>query len=567
MVVTTLKQKIFLFLLGVFLTLLLIEGGMRLAGFTLTSLHEHCNRKALARKNFYRILCLGESTTYFGGKYSYPQQLENILNARSHGLRFAVINKGIPGASTNTILDQLNKNLDQYQPDLVITMMGINDDYRFGLHGENREQSFLFSVWSSLKIYRLAESLRKHLIDLAKVAAHHFTGPQNRNKNSLHLQSPVGLESQKSLKRLIQHPSYHPNNEKSLLQMGISYLLNKNLAQARRCFQKILHKNPAHPDAALKLGQVYFEEQRFDQAKRCYRRVLLNHPDHPEAWLGLADIYSQTGRDRLAEKIYRKVVTDHPEHNLAWRNFGRHLVHLNKFKHAESVFYQGLKENPQFLIGYDELGRLYFIQGRFNQSAEMYKKFLATYPDYVIDHHALMRLIDAFRKNNDFKSVEATLIKILDKDPFDDRATRMLWQLYREMGIGLKAAEYLKKTEKISTSFYHSVTADNYNQLTQVLKNRGIPLICVQYPIRRLEPLKQLFDNHDGIIFVDNEKSFKKALETKKYYDLFINNFAGDFGHATREGNRLLAENVAKAVLDYIKQNASSEPVPSSAQP
>jgi len=40
-------------------------------------------------------------------------------------------------------------------------------------------------------------------------------------------------------------------------------------------------------------------------------------------------------------------------------------------------------------------------------------------------------------------------------------------------------------------------------------------------------------------------------MELKKisYNDYFTDMFAGDFGHCTRKGNRLLAENIANVIL------------------
>jgi hypothetical protein len=52
-----------------------------------------------------------------------------------------------------------------------------------------------------------------------------------------------------------------------------------------------------------------------------------------------------------------------------------------------------------------------------------------------------------------------------------------------------------------------------------------------------------------GIIFVYNERVFKEALMRGRYEDYFADRFAGDFGHGTPKGNRLLAENIANTIL------------------
>jgi hypothetical protein len=73
--------------------------------------------------------------------------------------------------------------------------------------------------------------------------------------------------------------------------------------------------------------------------------------------------------------------------------------------------------------------------------------------------------------------------------------------------------------------------------------------------MRQLEALKKLFDSTEDIIFVDNERIFKDALKQGGYTDYFQDNFAGDFGHCTPEGNRLLAQNIANTILTQYFAN------------
>jgi hypothetical protein len=78
-------------------------------------------------------------------------------------------------------------------------------------------------------------------------------------------------------------------------------------------------------------------------------------------------------------------------------------------------------------------------------------------------------------------------------------------------------------------------------------------VVCVQYPMRSIEPLKRIFeDNKEGVIFVDNEKIFRDAVKEEGSDVYFRDMFGGDFGHCTAKGNRLLAENIANAILENV---------------
>jgi hypothetical protein len=76
----------------------------------------------------------------------------------------------------------------------------------------------------------------------------------------------------------------------------------------------------------------------------------------------------------------------------------------------------------------------------------------------------------------------------------------------------------------------------------------------MQYPRREIEEFKNFFteEQQKDIIFVENKENFKEALENASYDDLFVDRFAGDFGHCTIKGNRLIAENVAKVLVEDL---------------
>lgn len=93
---TSFRQRIFLIIGGLFLSLVILEIALRFGGFMFLFLQEHRNIASIRQKGEYRIMCLGESTTALGDKNSYPSQLEEVLNQRSQKIKFSVINKGTP---------------------------------------------------------------------------------------------------------------------------------------------------------------------------------------------------------------------------------------------------------------------------------------------------------------------------------------------------------------------------------------------------------------------------------------------------------------------------------------
>ena len=129
----------------------------------------------------------------------------------------------------------------------------------------------------------------------------------------------------------------------------------------------------------------------------------------------------------------------------------------------------------------------------------------------------------------------------------------LLAELYRQSGNQDLSNQYHKKSKNLGFNYYSPQTYRNYPRLKAILRERKIQLVCVQYPVRSVEPLKKIFEGEEeGMIFVDNEAVFKEALKKKDYTKLFIDRFALDFGHCTREGNQLLAKNIADTILKEV---------------
>jgi len=114
------------------------------------------------------------------------------------------------------------------------------------------------------------------------------------------------------------------------------------------------------------------------------------------------------------------------------------------------------------------------------------------------------------------------------------------------------SSEYFEKANKVREEYCNSMTYLNYKRLSNILARRQIKLVCAQYPMRSIESLKSIFEGQSGIIFVDNERTFKKAVQKAGYEEYFKDVFGGDFGHCTRKGYGLLAENIANVILKEV---------------
>jgi lysophospholipase L1-like esterase len=235
------RQKVILIIFGLCFSLILLEVVLRLGGFVYLSLQEHKNRASSFKKGTYRIMCLGESTTALGGKYSYPSQLEYVLNKVNIKIKFSVINKGFIGANTSRILEELENNLNIYKPDMVVTMMGMNDGSIKYYEGISDVDSVLFKRFKTYKWIRI---LWTHVINKIRKKG---ISEKNENKNDKKLpEDNLVIEEKESRNSKIDSTQTKKRGEKVIelsrsvdiayVGLGFSYISKGENNQAVRMF-------------------------------------------------------------------------------------------------------------------------------------------------------------------------------------------------------------------------------------------------------------------------------------------------------------------------------------------
>ena len=140
---------------SILFSVVFIEVALRLMGYTFSLPQMKRNTIGLTAKQEYRILALGESTTA-GGSDTWPAYLEQMLNKRGGGKKFTVFNEGIDGTNTAFIVARLAQNIQKYKPDMVITMMGVNDSQSGFIYDESLLADMLLFL-RDMRTYKLVQ--------------------------------------------------------------------------------------------------------------------------------------------------------------------------------------------------------------------------------------------------------------------------------------------------------------------------------------------------------------------------------------------------------------------------
>jgi len=513
---------------------------MRLGGFVISSLQERRNRISLQQKGTYRIMCLGESTT--AGQYS--SYLEEILNSHDTGIKFSVIDKGLAGSTTPYILNMLESDLEAYHPDMVISMMGINDESENIPNATITLNPRAIPFWHSLRVYKLARLLWLHMVTRYKDLV------LSRYNNQLKplSQRTASQPAEPLLKQAAAVNAKEPRADQELTE---KYRRGGERSEAETQARQVIAAHPNNFKAYVWLAKIYQEQGKFSEGELFFKKAIAVNPKDSEAYVELARFYERQGKLPKAVALFKQAIAIDPKVPGTYQELAVIYWEQRKLLEAEPLFKQAIAVDPINSGAYVWLARFYKDQGKFSEVELYFKQAIAVNPK---EPKAYQELAAIYREQGKFPEALALFKQAIAVNPKEAGIlSRAIKVLYTDMGNPRLARDWDEKAKDSGSNFYFPVEIANYHKLKAILDKRGIVYVCMQYPMRSIEPLKRIFqDNAEGIIFLDNEKIFSDAVRQGKYGDYFRDMFGGDFGHCTNKGNRLLANNIANVILKEV---------------
>ena len=438
-----------------------------------------------------RILCLGESTTATTAPidFSWPAQLQGILDkSLGHGA-VSVINAGRSATNTNAILIRLPGLLERYQPQVVVAMMGVNDPEWYGIAPK---RGWWASAFYALRVVRAARYL-------------------------FH-------ESSKAL-RDAPPDEDDPRWTKAIAEAGLLSRLGR-FDRARAVLEPVLKI----PGLSAHFREVTRAFRQFgDQRAAAQADLLAAGASSSQSRYGLEwDRLTSEMRYREADALTRRVLRRSPKDHEALRLLANSLMRQERFDEAQAALDASLANAPK-----DWAVRR------------------ALLPALIAKDLRSGRLEEARRKEEGFNRESGAGPDSADNLSQDEWLQEKLMQFEMKAGRTAAAERRLERitgepTVAVAELPELEVTKRNELKLREILQERGIRFFAMQYPRRDPRQLEKIFEPAGGVSIIDNRVNFNRELDRLPAYALFIDLFAGDFGHCTARGNELIARNVAR---------------------
>ncbi len=298
-------------------------------------------------------------------------------------------------------------------------------------------------------------------------------------------------------------------------------------------------------------------------------------PPETRARIERAEAARVAGRIDQARSIAEEATRADPRSYDAWRI--RLITELtaetgprrDAVRPAEAYFLQQLQQDPGDLDARLTLARLYLDVAAY----EDLRSLLIAAPERARAHRPWQRLLasayefpaaDAARKGAwdlAIRYLEDGLAvlppaAILIRAEFRDRLARA----EQSRGDAHASARHTARARALRARLDDSFTAKRYRALHAAVVEHGSRLVAVPYPGRPVGALREILDDAEDVVFVDHAETFQRAVDEHGFWGVYVDEFAGDFGHMSELGKTLLSRNVAASVRRAVARASCDEP-------
>jgi tetratricopeptide (TPR) repeat protein len=528
------KYKFSLILLGVILAFVLLECALGLLSFICSKIYLPEFKPVRPADEAAVIVCLGDSFTYglgAGYKNSYPVQLEDILNKKAGRGKFKVFNLGIPGSNSSMVVSRLEESIKKFKPDLVIVAIGANDTWNKTEVGLNAEIQHIKSkmFMAKLRSFNLVKLIWINLRQKMSV----FLPREKMIWRDKQRFADTSAEKTEWSEVAVYKFTARDSRSYELIKKGNDFRSQSDFERAKACYLQVLENDADNPKGILELSRCYKLAGEYGKAIDLLGRAIRSGREDPQLFAELDDIFILLGNLQKAVNFYSALLKEMPENlrikkqlSKAYVDLGNWLIRENDIFAAEDCFVKALE--------YDV------------SREQALRKLLETAAFYA-EKYSLAKAVDCLNR----------LLKIIPDDAriyadlaylygAQNKTTKMFFCYSRMANLPAdKRSKDFSPAALLARDLDNALLFANLVKIIRICRREKITLMFSSYPRKLPLPLISAAREYD-IPLVDQRQAFADLPAGEMDSKYFI---SPTDRHCTRQGYRVMAENIAAEVL------------------
>jgi putative PEP-CTERM system TPR-repeat lipoprotein len=227
---------------------------------------------------------------------------------------------------------------------------------------------------------------------------------------------------------------------------GVVYLAKRDMAGARRSFERALELAPTNSSAAYNLALIDMREGKPEDARRRYEAILAKDPKNELALLASAELRTVTGGSPAEYRAaLDKIIALHPTSIRARATLVSFLARQRDAKGmvaAAQAAVAAIPNQPQLI---DALANSQLLAGEANQAVDTYKQLVKLQPDEALGY---LKLAEAQNAVKDYAGAIDSARRALALKPDFAQAWASLAKTYLASGRADAAIAEARKLQK-----------------------------------------------------------------------------------------------------------------------
>ncbi|HEX9205063.1 MAG TPA: tetratricopeptide repeat protein [Candidatus Deferrimicrobiaceae bacterium] len=186
-----------------------------------------------------------------------------------------------------------------------------------------------------------------------------------------------------AMRELTRAAELDPGNPEADMMLGMTYQARGESAKAEEYLRKAIDARPDYAEAHNNLGTVLASQKRWDEAAREFEaaagNVLYTTPER--AYFNLAEVERMRKDPKRAEESYRRALRANNRYAPAYLGLAALLGERGDWGEAESVLVRCVQLLPDYAPGWMELGRVHVRLNRPGEAESDFNRVLAVSSD------------------------------------------------------------------------------------------------------------------------------------------------------------------------------------------
>ncbi len=177
-----------------------------------------------------------------------------------------------------------------------------------------------------------------------------------------------------------EYLKHHPVDDAAQMRMGDNYYALGWFERARKCYERILQRNPGFPTVQYALGKVLLDLKQTDESERYIRDSLSSDPKCVPCLAKLAHIEYLRGHNEECMRLLGQTAALDPEFTEAHLVYGLLYNRLGEYRLAIDSLEKVIKNDPEYATAHFQIALAYQRTGnaeKAKEHREIYSRLIA----------------------------------------------------------------------------------------------------------------------------------------------------------------------------------------------